>query len=159
MPKYVVDSSCLISYLTDECPDRVRRVRAILEDAEEGLCELIVPTVAELEVLGKTPQKLSNGVQGERRIKLAEARAWFLSRPFLVAELDAWTVHAAHNLMDSHSLAGIDAAIVATAVVWKAERVFTFDDQMLNVRDHIDGLEVMFPPEPSTLDLAWSPAP
>lgn len=144
-PTYVVDSCCVISLLIDEDPGRTLQLTKLFEDAEQGNCTLILPTVARLEILGIAPQRASSGHPTRRRKAFQKALEWLDSRPFLVSELDEFTVRAANSLILDHGLRGIDAAIIATGLVWEASKVLTYDEPMLDASSAITELSIEKP--------------
>lgn len=142
---YVVDSCCVISLLTNDHPERIPHLQRLFEDAERQNCTLILPTVARLEILGTAPQQASSGYPPRRQKQFDRAREWLDSRPFLTSELDDFTVSRSHDLIRDHSLGGIDAAIIATALVHEASKVLTYDRPMLAAGPSISGLSVESP--------------
>lgn len=144
-PTYVVDSCCVISLLIDEDPTRTKHLTRLFEEATRQECTLILPTVARLEVLGIAPQKASDGFPPRRLKAFEKAREWLDAQPFVATELDEFTVRHSHDLIRTHGLRGIDAAIIATGVVWDASKVLTYDAPMLKAGPQVRGLSVEAP--------------
>lgn len=150
LPLVVVDTCCFVSYLTDDKPERTSQVEYLLGEHGKSI-EIVVPSVVELELFGKYPQVKSSGNQKHRVRLLQHAQRWFVGQSYLVAELDRKTVDRGIDLMREFSIHGIDASILATALLYGATHVYTYDAKMLAVAGRIEGLSIGVPPEPETL--------
>lgn len=150
LPLVVVDTCCFVSYLTDDKPERTAQVEYLLGEHRKSI-EIVVPSVVELELFGKYPQVQSSGNQNKRLRLLQHAQRWFVGQAYLLAELDRKTVDRGIELMRDFSIHGIDASILATALLYGATHVYTYDTKMLAVAGQIEGLSVEIPPQPQTL--------
>nr|WP_225751987.1 PIN domain-containing protein [Pseudoclavibacter sp. Marseille-Q3772] len=152
--RIVLDACCLLAVLLGEERDnRCQRVEAVLSRHGNEL-EVMVPAIAQLEVLGKA-QKGKDGSTGhtaeQREVAFKAAKKWIEDQSFLTANLDIPVMDRALRLMVPYGLKGADASIVAVALLHEAEVLYSFDKEVLNIGDSIDGLKVMEPSESERL--------
>jgi predicted nucleic acid-binding protein len=144
----VVDASVLIAHRNRE-EWRYEKSRELLLDAEEGRVELWAPMVIQVEVT-RWSQEVDPSA-AEARAKLDA----FLESDWLhVVEVDRRMAKIARDVVAATPVrTGVDALYVATAVIFDAQTVFTWDDRLQAVEyEAVKGAE---PPGATTprLDL------
>ncbi|WP_192497059.1 type II toxin-antitoxin system VapC family toxin [Gulosibacter chungangensis] len=153
LPLVVVDSSCFLAYLLDEDRGENRADRATYLFAGHNRDHIVImPAIARLETFGKV-QKGPNGADGNNRERmesnLAAARNWLDNAEFLIGMFDDVVADRAIDLMPEFGLKGMDASILALAMIHGATKLYTFDRDLLRVGVSVPGLSVEWPPMPS----------
>lgn len=146
--RIVVDSCIWVSYLTNDDEVSAASTRSLLNQAED-LVHILVPSVVYLETLGTV--RARTGSPSLREQAVAQAKEFFEAFEYKSLALGHHIVVASDRYMVDYDLKGIDAAIVATAVIEKADYLYTMDKQLLKIADDIPGLVVCTPPPPNTL--------
>jgi predicted nucleic acid-binding protein len=144
-PGAVVDSSVWVALFEDE-EDRGEHIQRLLERAEAGEVRLLVSTITISEVL-KGP-KANDPPMSERKQHTFEE---FLENPYItLVSVDPAVARRARDIRRDHpKLRTPDAVQIATALIARAEVLYTYDEDDLLPLDgdpSIDGLAIVIPP-------------
>lgn len=153
LPLIVIDSCCYLHFLLGDKPDKAKEVADLIRNHDKRHT-VVVPTTVELETFGRYktgPGGKYGNKPNQIRKRVAEARNWFGTQQFMPADLDPWVANTSIRLMADNNLKGMDAVVIATAIVHEATTVFTYDTQMLEAANNISEVEIMVPPSPGTL--------
>lgn len=144
------DSCVFIGWFDEEIDKPLDDMRAILQDVAAGRCRMLVSSIVRAEVLDKDGFssagtdfcefcKRSNVIRASADFRVADKAATFREATrWAMAEGD---INAA--------IKAPDALIVATAVIYKADVLHTFDPTLLSLSGSslIDGLKTSTPNE------------
>lgn len=162
LPRIIIDTNAWITFFcytakfddlnnearASESADIASRVSALIDGNGKDY-DIVMPTVVYAELMGMIRGK---GRTPKSRKHLVDVAVDFLeSLDFTFIELDEETVLEAQKHVKDFELAGIDAAILASAAYFECQHVYTSDGRMLKVGNSIPGISVELPPEPNTL--------
>lgn len=140
-----LESSVFIALINGEA-GRVDMCRAALADAEAGTTRAFTSAVTIAEVV----RPKGGTVSPEIEAKLDA----FFRHPWLhVAWVDRRVAEEARNMVRVFGLRPLDAIHVATAKLYGAARLFTYDGQILAIRDEVPGMIVSEPTGQLRLDV------
>lgn len=159
LPYIIIDSNAWITFfsykakrgdlkkdaLKTERSDIASNVRALIDgNGNEHL--LLMPTPVYAELLGIFRGK---GKTCTKRKRLVDSAVDFLENiDFLFVELDEKIAKDSEEYIKKHDLCGIDASIIAMAVAWEADAIYTSDKQMLKANGGVKDVLIEEPPTP-----------
>lgn len=153
LPLVVIDSCCYLHFLLKDDDAKAKNVADLIRNHDKHHT-VVVPTTVELETFGRYktgPGGKYGSKPNQIRKRVSDAREWFSSQQFMPADLDPWVRNTSIRLMAANNLKGMDAVVVATAIVHEATTVFTYDTQMLKAATNIPEVKIAMPPPPGTL--------
>ena len=153
LPLIVIDSCCYLHFLLRDDLNKAKNVADLIRRHDKQHT-VVVPTTVELETFGRYktgPGGKYGNKPSQIKKRVADARDWFSTQRFMPADLDPWVANTSIRLMSQNNLKGMDAVVIATAIVHEATTVFTYDDQMLKAASNIPEVKILEPPPPGTL--------
>jgi predicted nucleic acid-binding protein len=142
IPVYYLDSCVFLALINKEA-NRFKVVEAILDDAEARECEVYTSqlTVAEVAFAEQEKKKRTLSDTVENKI----SKLWHPSAPTLLVDVHPNISAGARDIIrqamkdgwtrgEDWSVKPPDAIHIATAILMKAEKFFTYDDRLLRLR-------------------------
>ncbi len=163
-PRVCVDTGIFVSVFAQP-PDRVHRLsgsRWVLEAAERGEHQLVVPAHVIAETLGSPPMRPdAAGLREVRAARAEEVLAWVRDSRPLIVEIDQLLATQAARLAQAVNIKGGDALIVAAALQASCSMLYSWDDRDLTKLDGhplVRGLRIINPvpvvPDQQEIDVA-----
>lgn len=146
VPWAVMDSCALVPVLLESGEEKRKADVLHLLASHPNQIFAVMPTLVMLEVLGNYKLRLSDEKRAERAKASQKAQQWILAQGFMPIELDRRVTAKAIEFTYEHNLSGADAIVLASAVCYQAEKLYTYDDGLLKLRTKIEGLSVLKPP-------------
>jgi predicted nucleic acid-binding protein len=143
-----VDTSVLLNVFTGgahDPPERLEHSLWVLEAAEGGEHDLVVPAIAIAELGGHPKIRSTEVERSERRRRIDEVRQWIDNSRFLVAELTLDVATRAVDFAIEYEMKGADASIVAAASINGCSVLYSWDNGQVKIANQITGLHVLNP--------------
>lgn len=133
-PRVALDASVLAEILTGRDAERLRHSTRLVRAGERGDLRLVLPATA-LADLGERLAEPTGEGEGEgesdQRERSARIDAWLSGSTFGIVEVDERAGRRAAELALRHRLPGASACLLATAQLWGAKTVYTWDEALL----------------------------
>lgn len=137
-PELVYFETSMVLALLKKEPGRVEMCEAAFRDAQTGRITAITSAFTLAEVVKIDDDYLPEAVE-------AKINAFFQHSWFRVAGVDGRVGTLARRVAREHGLKPPDATHVATALLYKATAIYTYDDKILAMAGGIPGLNITHP--------------
>lgn len=138
VPLVYFESSMFIALIKGE-PSRRESCVAAMTDAESGVIRAISSAFTIAEVI-KPPGSRPLSPEAESKIDAFFQHVWLR-----IVQVDRRVATEARRVAREGGLKPPDAIHVATATLYKAQFLFTYDEKILELEDRIPGLRVQKP--------------
>jgi predicted nucleic acid-binding protein len=142
VPRYVFDSSLFISFIMNEKP-RGEHVLHLLKQAQEGKIEILYSYGAMPEI-----QRQSSQTAEGSRMTQADIEAFFEREEIQMIAVERTIAEKARRIVmqGPARMPIVDAILVATAIVYGADALFTDDEEhLIRYSGRWDGLTICRP--------------
>ncbi|MEV0061262.1 PIN domain-containing protein [Nocardia sp. NPDC050718] len=146
-PRVVVDTCVVVDLLTNIDPSRARN-SAYLLAGHNDRHDVILPAIVLAEIAGTGEIRGGHLTAALRDDRVNRALKWISDSKFMVAELSERLGREAAKLAVEHQLKGPDATVLATAVAWKCQKLYTRDHGILKCDGKFNGLKILEPESP-----------
>jgi predicted nucleic acid-binding protein len=132
-----IETSMIIAFLKGE-EGRVEESKAALFEAEKGHIRTMTSAFTIAEVV-----KVEGGTIVEKSEKMIED---FFKQPWLrIVMVDRRVATKARRIARELSLKPADAIHVATALLYQAQYIYTYDDRILGLKATLPSLQITYP--------------
>jgi predicted nucleic acid-binding protein len=151
-PRIYFDASAFIAFFGNEAC-RAPICRSIIQDARDGKIDLFISQCTIIECKSPVPDFSGLNGEGNAPDRVGE----FFEHDFIIkCDVDRWVAREARRIQQAapRKIKPMDATHLATAIVYKADWFFTYDDDHLTpLSQHrvVSGLEISHPSRP------WAP--
>lgn len=148
-PRVVVDTSVVVNFLTggaaNDDPSWFDNSKWVFEASKSGEHQVVIPAIVVAEVAGCGEIRGTHLPSSDRKQRVKLVRDWIERSEFLPAEITLDVALRATDLAITKQLTGADACVLAVAVEYDCEALYTWDNGLLKVADSVADVTVRQP--------------